>query len=310
MKSAALIIDVSRKINAFDYISKIKPLMDNMDHYDVVYCLLNDLAVNDANYLIYDKKSLIKDNVQTLINLGLDKKVEYVLQSKIEGLFELSNELSKYIYISKIIKNDFLKTSIQKNSLNDIKLSTLINVANIFSSIILLNVNDLYETRNFESLSELVKKVLFNYNEANDNKLFWPNIMINQDIYCNNLSADGNSFISEKFDNDISLDLVGEELQAKINGIFTDPNHIRVQDKGTVEGNPLFAFVDAICSDADVKEFFGLDSIEKLKDNYIEGGIGDFKIKKMLYSAFLKKFECCSSKINADEIYSRLNVKI
>lgn len=307
MKSAILIIDCSKKINVFDYAAKIKPIIDNVNNYEIIYCLLNDLSIYESTYISNDDKSkLIYDNVQTLINLGLDEKVKYILQSQMSGLFEMSNEVARNVYISKLIKNKYLKSSIQKNSLTDIKLSSLVNIANLFSSIILLNATELYETKNFEELYNYMQKVLSSHNEIERKKFILPQLVLNDSLGYG-LSTDGNTFISEKFDNDLAICLTGAELQTKINAIYTDPNHIRVQDKGVVDNNPLFAFVDVICEDRDVGEFFGIDSIIDLKRHYEMGGIGDFKIKKMLYSAFLKKFNCCQKKIDVNIIKKRIS---
>ena len=306
MKSAVIVIDISKKINVYDYVSKIKPLLDNLNSYDKVYCILNNLLVDETSSLLYDKNTLVFESMKTLTNLGFNEKVTFLLQSNLLGLYPLSSELSKHIYISKIIKNEFLNTSIQKNSINDIKLSSLINVTNIISSIILVNADDLYASKTFEPLYYFAKKILTNYNESNDKKLFLPKLVLNNELTCNNLSADGNAFISDKFDNDLDLCLSGEELRRKINGIYTDPNHIRVEDKGSVDNNPLFAFVDAICDDEDVQEYFGLNSVNELKYHYTQGGIGDFKVKKMLYSAFVKKFSICLNEIDPKILESRL----
>ena len=306
MKSAVIAIDISKKINVYDYISKIKPLLDNFANYDKVYCLLIDLLVDAGTISLCDKEARVYENMRTLINLGFNEKTTFLLQSNISGLYQLSNELSTHIYISKIIKNDFLITSIQKNSINDIKLSSLINIANIISSIIMVEADDLYASKTFEPLYNFAKKILANYNESNDIKLFLPKIVLNDALTYSNLSADGNAFISDKFDNDLDLCLTGEELKRKINGIYTDPNHIKINDKGSVKNNPLFAFVDAICEDCDVQEFFGLNSIDELKYHYTQGGIGDFKVKSMLYSSFIKKFNICSKEIDEDYLKSRL----
>lgn len=306
MKSAILMIDISKKINLYDYVSKIEKLKNNIFNYNVVYCLLNDLFIDEANNPLYDKDLIIKENVQTLINLGLNDNVKFIIQSKIPGVYELSNKLSKYVYISKIIKNEFLKTSIQNNSLNDIKLSSLINLLNLISTLIILNANDFYEIKNIKSFYSLAQKIVNNYNQTNEEKIFLPNLIINEEFLCNNLSTDGNSFVSGKFDNDVTLVCSDDELRKKVNSIYTDPNHIKVQDKGNVDNNPLFSFVDAICLDSDVKEYFDLDGIDELKNHYKNGGIGDFKIKNMVYNSFLKKFSSCKNAIDTNVISNRI----
>ncbi len=307
MKSAILIVNTDRKINVYDYVSKIEPLLKNLCNYDKVYCLLNDLTIEDVVLTDEDKNNVMLENVQTLINLGLSDNVEYIVQSNIKGIYELTNKLSKYVYVSKMIKNEYLRSSIQKNSINDIRLNSLANIVNLISAIVLINSCDLYETPKFESLYKYARKIINTNNELQDDNIFLPQLILNSNIKIDNLSTDGNNFISDKFDNDIPLSLEGDALETKINGIFTDPNHIRVQDKGCVKNNPLFVFVDAICEDSDVLNFFKLNSKQKLKNAYENGGIGDYKVKCMLLSAFKRKFRNCNKIISKDLLLKRLH---
>lgn len=307
MKTALITIDVSKKLNLFDYVAKVQNLQKNMGKYDEIYCLLNDLFIDESNYTANDMNLTILQNVQTLLNLGFDKNVKFILQSSQKNVYSLSNDLSRFMYVTKIIKNEYLKTSIQKISLNDIKLSSLINFSNLLASILLIGADDIYETRAFESFYDYASKIVALYNEVCGKNLSLPNLVINKELMYNNLSADGNSFIADKFDNDVALVLSGDELTKKINGIFTDPNHIKIEDAGSVENNPLFMFVDCICSDQDVKEFFGFNTLQELKNHYQMGGVGDYKIKQMLKSAFVKKFSCCSTPVDIKKIEERLS---
>ena len=116
----------------------------------------------------------------------------------------------------------------------------------------------------------------------------------------------GNVNVSNKFNNDCPLLSSKEEMKLKIMSIYTDPNHIKVEDKGSIVDNPLFMFVDQLCESKDVKKFFEFDGLEELKVNYEKGGVADSKVKEMLYHSVLNKFAVCKEKIERDIIVKRL----
>ena len=74
-----------------------------------------------------------------------------------------------------------------------------------------------------------------------------------------------------------------EDIRKKIMSMFTDPNHLRVEDPGQVEGNPVFIYLDAFCRPEHFAEFLpDYNSLDELKDHYRRGGLGDVKVKKFL----------------------------
>ena len=67
----------------------------------------------------------------------------------------------------------------------------------------------------------------------------------------------------------------------KVMSMFTDPNHLRVEDPGQVEGNPVFIYLDAFCKDEYFEEFWPeYKNLDELKAHYQRGGLGDVKVKK------------------------------
>lgn len=85
---------------------------------------------------------------------------------------------------------------------------------------------------------------------------------------------DGCNKMSKSLGNAIYLADSPDEIKRKVMSMFTDPNHIRVEDPGKVEGNPVFTYLDAFGSDT--------ETIEKMKEHYMQGGLGDVKVKKYL----------------------------
>ena len=74
--------------------------------------------------------------------------------------------------------------------------------------------------------------------------------------------------------------------------MFTDPNHLRVQDPGKVEGNPVFIYLDAFCKDEYFAEFLpDYQNLDELKEHYQRGGLGDVKVKKFLLNVLNKELE-------------------
>jgi tryptophanyl-tRNA synthetase len=85
---------------------------------------------------------------------------------------------------------------------------------------------------------------------------------------------DGNGKMSKSLGNGIYLSDTADVVQKKVMSMYTDPNHIHVQDPGQVEGNMVFTYLDVFGKD---KEY-----IQELKDHYRRGGLGDVKIKRYL----------------------------
>ena len=95
--------------------------------------------------------------------------------------------------------------------------------------------------------------------------------------------ADGKAKMSKSLSNCIDLTGTAEEVRKKVMGMYTDPDHLRVEDPGKVEGNTVFTYLDAFC----LPEHFGrylpeYASLDELKAHYRRGGLGDAKVKRLL----------------------------
>lgn len=88
------------------------------------------------------------------------------------------------------------------------------------------------------------------------------------------LGTDGKGKMSKSLGNVISLSDSTDEVRQKVKTMYTDPKHLRVEDPGTVEGNPVFAYLDAFDPDKEV--------LEATKDHYRRGGLGDVAVKRRL----------------------------
>mgnify|MGYP000830068216 CR=1 FL=1 len=89
--------------------------------------------------------------------------------------------------------------------------------------------------------------------------------------------------MSKSLGNCIYLSDEAEDIKKKVMSMFTDPNHLRVEDPGRVEGNPVFIYLDAFCKPEYFAEFLPeYQNLDELKAHYTRGGLGDVKVKKFL----------------------------
>lgn len=127
---------------------------------------------------------------------------------------------------------------------------------------------------------ELVRRFNSTYSEV----LVEPNIMLPENATARRLpGTDGKEKMSKSLGNCIYLSDSAEEVWQKVRSMYTDPDHLRVDDPGKVEGNAVFTYLDAFSTDADFADFWPeYANLEELKDHYRRGGLGDMKCKKFL----------------------------
>jgi hypothetical protein len=116
-------------------------------------------------------------------------------------------------------------------------------------------------------------------------------------VFCNNWAHNeflnfGSEKMSKSLGNCIYLSEEPEDIEKKVKSMFIDPNHLRVQDPGKVEGNPVFIYLDAFCRPEHFAEFWPeYQNLDEVKAHYQRGGLGDVKVKKFLNSVMQAELE-------------------
>ncbi|MCB1106722.1 MAG: tryptophan--tRNA ligase [Chlamydiia bacterium] len=95
--------------------------------------------------------------------------------------------------------------------------------------------------------------------------------------------VDGQAKMGKSLGNAIYLSDSVDQVSKKVKKMYTDPNHLRIEDPGKVEGNPVFSYLDAFGTD--------LEKINELKAHYERGGLGDGTVKKYLLEVLLEFLE-------------------
>ena len=135
-----------------------------------------------------------------------------------------------------------------------------------------------------EPMIEQTREIVHKFNSVYGQTLVEPEILLPDNAACMRLpGTDGKAKMSKSLGNCIYLSDTAEVVRKKVMGMYTDPDHLRVEDPGKVEGNTVFTYLDAFC----LPEHFGrylpeYASLDELKAHYRRGGLGDVKVKRLL----------------------------
>ena len=140
-----------------------------------------------------------------------------------------------------------------------------------------------------EQTREIVRK----FNSVYGDTLVEPEILLPDNKVCMRLpGTDGKAKMSKSLGNCIYLADTPEDVKKKVMGMYTDPDHIRIEDPGKIEGNSVFTYLDALSTPEDFKEFLpDYNNLDELKEHYQRGGLGDVKVKKFLNNVIQKELE-------------------
>ena len=140
---------------------------------------------------------------------------------------------------------------------------------------------------------EQCREIVHKFNTLYGETLVEPNILLPRNSACLRLPGlDGKAKMSKSLGNCIYLSDEPQDIKKKIMSMFTDPNHLRVEDPGETENNPVFIYLDAFCKDEHFKEFLPeYNNLDELKAHYQKGGLGDVKVKKFLNNVIQQELE-------------------
>lgn len=135
-----------------------------------------------------------------------------------------------------------------------------------------------------EPMIEQAREIVHKFNTVYGQTLTMPEILLPENAAGLRLpGTDGKAKMSKSLGNCIYLSDSAEELRKKVMGMYTDPDHLRVQDPGKVEGNTVFTYLDAFSTPEHFRKFLPeYESLDALKEHYRRGGLGDVKVKKFL----------------------------
>ena len=135
-----------------------------------------------------------------------------------------------------------------------------------------------------EPMIEQTREIVHKFNAVYGETLVEPEILLPDNAACLRLpGTDGKAKMSKSLNNCIYLSDTADEVKKKVMGMYTDPDHLRVEDPGKIEGNTVFTYLDAFSRPEHFAKYLPeYSSLEELKAHYRRGGLGDVKGKKLL----------------------------
>lgn len=284
------------KLHLGHYVGSLKNrvIMQNKGDFDKMYVMIADAQALTDNFNNPDK---VRENIIEValdyLSCGIDpNKVTIFVQSHVEQLTELMFYYMNLVTLSRLERNPTVKAEIKQKEFGaSLPVGFLTYPISQAADITLFNANIVPVGEDQLPMLEQTREIVRTFNNYYSEVLVEPKAVIPDNKICSRLPGlDGKAKMSKSLGNCIYLSDSEKDVKSKVMSMFTDPNHIQISDPGKVEGNTVFTYLDAFCTDDDFSEFLpDYKNLDELKDHYRRGGLGDVKIKKFLNNILQKE---------------------
>ena len=277
------------KLHVGHYVGSLRRRVElqNTGNYDDIYIMIADAQALTDNA---DNPEKVRQNIVEValdyLACGLDPKVSTLfIQSMVPELTELSFYYMNLVTVSRLQRNPTVKAEIQmRNFEASIPVGFFTYPISQAADITAFKATVVPVGEDQMPMLEQTKEIVHKFNAVYGETLVDPKIMLPDNQACMRLPGiDGKAKMSKSLGNCIYLSDTEADVKKKVMSMFTDPNHLRVEDPGQVEGNPVVIYLDAFCKDEYFAEFLpDYANLDELKAHYTRGGLGDVKVKKFL----------------------------
>lgn len=234
----------------------------------------------------------IKDNILQVaidyLSVGIDpNKTTIFIQSQIPELCELNMYYLNLVTVSRLQRNPTVKEEIkQRNFDQSIPAGFLTYPVSQAADITAFNAKYVPVGDDQLPLIEQTREIVNTFNSTYGDTLVLPEAILSSIEVCKRLPGiDGKAKMCKSLNNCIYLSDTSEVVKEKVMSMYTDPNHLKVEDPGCIDDNTVFSYLDAFSNEEHFKKYLPeYNNIEQLKDHYKKGGLGDVKIKMFLYN--------------------------
>ena len=277
------------RLHVGHYVGSLKERvkLQNSGDYDEIYIMIADAQALTDNAEHPEK---VRQNIMNValdyLACGLDpEKSTIFIQSMVPELTELTFYYMNLVTVSRVQRNPTVKAEIQmRNFEASIPVGFFCYPISQAADITAFRATAVPVGEDQLPMLEQCKEIVHKFNSVYGETLTEPEIVLPSNKACLRLPGiDGKAKMSKSLGNCIYLSDEAEDVRKKIMSMFTDPNHLRVEDPGRVEGNPVFLYLDAFSRPEHFEEFLpDYKNLDELKDHYTRGGLGDVKVKKFL----------------------------
>ena len=277
------------RLHVGHYVGSLKERvkLQNSGDYNEVYIMIADAQAltDNAEHPEKVRQNIIQVALDYLA-CGIDPaKSTIFIQSMVPELTELTFYYMNLVTVARVQRNPTVKSEIQmRNFEASIPVGFFCYPISQAADITAFRATHVPVGEDQMPMIEQCREIVHKFNSVYGETLVEPQIILPQNQACLRLPGiDGKAKMSKSLGNCIYLSDEPEDIRKKIMSMFTDPNHLRVEDPGQVEGNPVFINLDAFCRPEHFAEFLpDYSSLDELKDHYRRGGLGDVKVKKFL----------------------------
>ena len=278
--------------------------LQNSGKFDKIFIMIADAQALTDNA---DNPKKVRENILEValdyLSAGLDpSKCVIFIQSMVSELTELTFFYSNLVTVQRLQRNPTVKAEIQMRGFNECEDND--NKAGLPVGFFCYPISQAADITAFKAnvvpagedqkpMIEQTREIVRKFNSTYSPVLVEPEILLPEEQACLRLpGTDGKAKMSKSLGNCIYLSESAEEVNKKVKGMFTDPNHLQVCDPGNVECNTVFTYLDAFCRDEHFEKFgscfvgkkvsFDFHTLDEVKAQYRAGGLGDMMIKNFL----------------------------
>lgn len=270
--------------------------LQNSGEFDEIYIMIADAQALTDNAEHPEK---VRQNIMEValdyLACGLDpEKVNIFIQSMVPELTELTFYYMNLVTVSRVQRNPTVKSEIQMRGFeSSIPVGFFCYPISQAADITAFRATCVPVGEDQMPMLEQCREIVHSFNRIYGETLTDPKIMLPSNTACLRLpGTDGKAKMSKSLGNCIYLADDEKTVRTKIMSMFTDPDHIRIEDPGKLEGNTVFTYLDAFCNEEDFAQFLpDYANLDELKAHYRRGGLGDVKVKKFLLNVLMERLE-------------------
>lgn len=286
------------RLHVGHYVGSLKRRVElqNSGMFDKIFIMIADAQALTDNA---DNPAKVRDNIMEValdyLSVGIDPAKSHIfIQSYVTELTELTFYYQNLVTVSRLQRNPTVKAEIQmRNFEASIPVGFFNYPISQAADITAFHATTVPVGEDQMPMLEQTKEIVHKFNAVYGETLTDPQILLPDNKACLRLpGTDGKAKMSKSLGNCIYLGEDADEVKKKVMSMFTDPNHLRVEDPGQVENNPVFIYLDAFSRPEHFERHFpDYQNIEEMKAHYTRGGLGDMKVKKFLNNVLQDELE-------------------
>lgn len=270
------------KLHIGHYVGSLRRRVElqNSGEYDKIFIMIADAQALTDNA---DNPEKIRQNVIEValdyLSAGIDpEKSNIFIQSAVPELTELTFYYMNLVSVQRLQRNPTVKTELEMRKFEGgTPTGFFCYPISQAADITLFKATTVPVGEDQKPMLEQTNEIVRRFNHIYGETLIEPKILLPDNAACLRLpGTDGKAKMSKSLGNCIYLSDTAKELKKKVNSMFTDPEHIHIEQPGHIEGNTVFTYLDAFCKDDDFAQFLPeYKNLDELKDHYTRGGLGD-----------------------------------